>query len=437
MSIVLRIDEGDGQHSYFEAAETIVLGRDKRRVHVFLNDDFVSREHATIQRRKDGQWHFIHRGRNASRLDDRFLEKPGEQMVLHDKSIVQVGRFRIQCLIDEEPATEIIASRFVAIESGDILSPADDELFSRADDDNGLDDDNPLLQDTQVAMSIPSLDQLHDGGPHDGECDGFPDASEGRSRPVQLHTLAQQALVGPEHEASLEAPIPSEPVGLTDNSVAAGGYETLDMSEHILEHQRLMQDQAEAGTSAPELVAPDALSGTEPALSDPSPELFVAPPVRSESVDSEAAESKSFVSEAAMEAASEAGAAEAAVSAASPTEPVNRAFSAEAESGDSGPRQADQPSQVGVIPLNLHRPMAPSSFSALSDPSEPSSQPSPQTLRQAVLQTPGGAAVPGAPPLTAAAGGSSPVLPAPTVPTPWYLHPFLVIIAWFKSLLRR
>lgn len=252
MSIMLTIDEGDGLHRFYEAAETVVLGRDKRRVHVFLNDDFVSREHATIQRRKDGQWHFIHRGRNASRLDDRFLDKPGEQMVLHDKSVVQVGRFRITCHIDEEPATEIISSR-LALETADLPTPEER--------DEGLDDESRLLQETQVELAIPRLGALEDA-----DADAEREGGENRSRAVQLHALADQMPESSPENGSvsfLEDTILSDEAGEQEVGAGPGGdYETLDMSEHILAHQaRIAFPETAAYDGASRAVAD---SGSEP-----------------------------------------------------------------------------------------------------------------------------------------------------------------------------
>lgn len=247
MSLILEIDEGDGKAYMVEATQSLVIGRDPRRATVILHDDFVSREHATITRRTDGLWVFIHRGRNASILNDTMLNRPGQQELLHDRCVVVVGKARIRCLIEEEVMTEIIGSRHLLMDNSEFLDGYQDES---EDCDSDVEDDE-LLADTRHDMPIPRLNLLT-GEPEEvseGEV-----ASSGAT--VQLHALPHppdflphpDLLPHPDNEISMEVPLSgrafaAEPLESTTETAHEGadpahgsGYETLDLSEAIREH---------------------------------------------------------------------------------------------------------------------------------------------------------------------------------------------------------
>lgn len=241
MSLILEIDEGDGKAYMVEATQSLVIGRDPRRATVILHDDFVSREHATITRRTDGLWVFIHRGRNASILNDTMLNRPGQQELLHDRCVVVVGKARIRCLIEEEAMTEIIGARHHLMDNSELLDGSQDES---EDSDSDVDDDE-LLADTRQDVPIPRLNMLTGEPEEDLEGEG---ASRGAA--VQLHALQPHPdlLPHPDNEISMEAPLSATAFGAGALEISTGtapegadpaqgtGYETLDLSEAIREH---------------------------------------------------------------------------------------------------------------------------------------------------------------------------------------------------------
>ena len=83
MAIALQVVDPSGrQTSYVVEEQQVRIGRDPSQATLVLDNEYVSRLHCVIQRRFNGDWVVIHRGRNPSRLGDRFLNSPGEQAIV-------------------------------------------------------------------------------------------------------------------------------------------------------------------------------------------------------------------------------------------------------------------------------------------------------------------------------------------------------------------
>lgn len=217
MSIILEVDEGDGQALHYEAREKVTIGRDPRVANVLLRDEFVSRIHCIIQRRKNGEWSLMHRGKNPSRLDEDLLDTPGAQRPLTGCGTLFIGKVRVKYVVDEEAVTEIIP-RDVETHCPDLDRISLDRPKPKGSDDDEEDYDERLMGETQLDTSIPSL-----GGLDRADGQGYDDTSarSTRSQPYPLHDPPPTL----DHEASLEAPIPK---AAPSTEVA---FETLDLSE--------------------------------------------------------------------------------------------------------------------------------------------------------------------------------------------------------------
>ncbi|MFM7204295.1 MAG: FHA domain-containing protein [Myxococcota bacterium] len=223
MSIILEVDEGDGQALHYEAQNNVTIGRDPRVANVLLKDEFVSRIHCIIQRRKNGEWSLMHRGKNPSRLDEDLLDTPGAQRPLTGRGTLFIGKVRVKYLVDEEAVTEIM-SREVLTDSPDLdrshldRTQLEDSKPKGPDDDDEEDYDERLMGETQLDTSIPSA-----GGLDRADGQGYDDTSarSTRPQPYPLHDPPPPL----DHEASLEAPIPK---AAPSTEVA---FETLDLSD--------------------------------------------------------------------------------------------------------------------------------------------------------------------------------------------------------------
>lgn len=213
MSIILEVNEGDGESLHYEAREKVTIGRDPRVANVLLKDEFVSRIHCIIQRRKNGEWSLMHRGKNPSRLDEVLLDSPGAQLPLTGRGTLFIGKAQVRYIIDEEAVTEIIPR-------GVVLDAPEHELLppSKSSDADEEDIDERLMGETQLDTSIPGLAGLDKAGSH-GYDESLPRATW--PQPYPLHD-PPPAL---DNEPSLEAPIPKA------TAASEPAFETLDLSD--------------------------------------------------------------------------------------------------------------------------------------------------------------------------------------------------------------
>lgn len=221
MPLILVIEEPGGKRWTRQVSNTLVIGRDPKVAQLVLLDDYVSRNHATITRRSNGQWLYIHHGRNASRLDDAIITGLREQVVIRDQSRLKLGSYRVTFISDEEPATEILASRHMDLDQlEDVLEPeqrVDSGLSSSYSEGNQLD---ATLLDVQIPLGEDS--PARDVGIHPV-----------RSTRVELHGLVDvtevtQARAGAEANVGPSASVQS---GSSPHAQASGPFETMDFSE--------------------------------------------------------------------------------------------------------------------------------------------------------------------------------------------------------------
>ncbi len=125
MAIALQVRDSEGRCHVYAAEQQIKIGRDPSQVNVVLDDEFVSRYHCVIQRRLNGDWVFIHRGRNPSWVDGQDLRRPGEQVILKDRSALRLGGIMIEATLDEDPATQLMAMHALVEEEDDAMADAD------------------------------------------------------------------------------------------------------------------------------------------------------------------------------------------------------------------------------------------------------------------------------------------------------------------------
>jgi len=144
MGISLQVRDLAGNVRLFEADDQVLIGRDPTQATLVLDDEYVSRLHCVLQRRKDGQWVVIHRGRNPSWLDGRDLSRPGEQAILPERSALLIGLAEIAVLVCEDAITDVDA--VPALEGDEEVAAGAQWLeVSYADDD-----DDRTLADEEV-----------------------------------------------------------------------------------------------------------------------------------------------------------------------------------------------------------------------------------------------------------------------------------------------
>ena len=149
MSITLDVHEGEGRSWRFEAEQQVRIGRDPARASLVLSNAYVSRLQCVIQRRINGQWVLIHRGRNPSRIDGRELRQPGEQTVVLPGSTLILAGIHVQIELNEDPSV-------AGLEFEEVIEGEEDEEWMVAGDDEAPGLDMETLLDEQ----IPSVAQL-------------------------------------------------------------------------------------------------------------------------------------------------------------------------------------------------------------------------------------------------------------------------------------
>lgn len=257
MPLTLVIEEPSGRRWTKQVHGTLIIGRDPKVAQLVLQDDYVSRNHATITRRSSGQWLYIHHGRNASRLDDAVITGLREQALIRDQSRLRLGSYRVTFISDEEPATEILASRHLAnpVDFDDEPIQLEPVIPRPNAVDSGL-SSGPALDENSLEVTMVEV-------PLPGYVPGEPPAAAAgavrtsKVERVQLQGLEAQAPDPGSASTALPASTPgSGQLGIrvpsTDASAippvppGPGAFETMDYSEHAV-RLRAQHDAAPTG----------------------------------------------------------------------------------------------------------------------------------------------------------------------------------------------
>lgn len=185
MSIILEVTDGKGHTRWFESSDEFLMGRDPARVKLVVEDDLVSRVHGGFVRRINGDWIYIHRGRNKSRVDGRRMTRLSDQVMLRNGSIIQIGTTYIAVRFDDDAPTTVMGTAGIATQDPEDESP---ELFELDDPQASEDGSDDSIEGRTILDTDWRAEVRREGG--EPTTDASEAAARVRREVFPLHTAA-------------------------------------------------------------------------------------------------------------------------------------------------------------------------------------------------------------------------------------------------------